>query len=166
MAAYKFEQHGVGVGRGRGVGRLHQAIVCDLRHRHELSGLGGWHRAVQGIGHGQGTHQNQHDQPHAFLPIVGAVGKRYAAAGQNQQAPDPDRGRVLAGGRAVQFRPFDQYAHDDQQQGRRPETYQWREQQCIADLGDLVPVHPFGARPAVDQGAADTHAQDRTDQRV
>ena len=46
--------------------------------------------AVKGERAGQGDQQDYHHQTHSFLTIISAVGKRDAAAGQDQHAAQPE----------------------------------------------------------------------------
>ena len=85
---------------------------------------------VQTVNHRQRADQNQHDQAHAFLAIVGAVGKRYACTGKNQQGTYP-QGRRLAVFRCMkQFGALgQQFFGQKQQQGGEDKAEQWRNKQ-------------------------------------
>ena len=41
---------------------------------------------VERVGGGHGADENEHDEAHAFLPVVGAVGEADAGAGEDEQA--------------------------------------------------------------------------------
>ncbi|MNE31782.1 hypothetical protein D3C80_1253650 [compost metagenome] len=88
-------------GRGLRVAAL-QSLLGYLGDGGELHGLAFGHRAIEGVGHGQGADQNQHDQAHAFLAIVGAVGKGHTGAGEDQDGADPPGRRRFALGSLVQ----------------------------------------------------------------
>ena len=61
-------------------------------------------REVERVGRRHDADQDQHDQAHALLAVVRAVGEAHAGAGQDQQAADPERRRRLAFGRLVERR--------------------------------------------------------------
>ncbi|MNE37649.1 hypothetical protein D3C80_1315100 [compost metagenome] len=143
-----------------------QGLLSDLGHRGELQRLVSRHGAVQGIGHGQGADQDQHDQAHAFLPVVGAMGERYPGAGEDQQPANPPGRWRVADRRLVQLAALDQHAQGQQQQRRAGKAHQRRQQQRIANLAGLGPVHATGAVAPVHQGVGDTDANDRADQRM
>ncbi len=50
---------------------------------------------VQRISGRHGADQDQHDQTHALLSIVRAVGEADAGAGEDQQPADPERRRLV-----------------------------------------------------------------------
>ena len=56
---------------------------------------------VEGVRRGDSTDQNQHDQPHALLPVVGPMQKAYARAGEDEQGANPERRWLSALGRFV-----------------------------------------------------------------
>ena len=53
------------------------------------------HGPIQRVSRGHRADQDQHDEAHAFLPVIRAVREAHAGAGQYQQSPDP--GRAAAG---------------------------------------------------------------------
>ena len=73
--------------------------MCDFRGRN---------RVIQGIYRRHRADQDQHDQAHAFLTIIRTMSKTDAGAGQDQQQPDPERWRLIALGRFIQSRDFNQ----------------------------------------------------------
>ena len=166
LAAHVVGQHSTRVGRCRQRRIFHQRLLGDFGDGGELQSLIGWHGAVQRIGHWQRADQNQHDQAHAFLAIVGTVGKRHAGAGHDQHAANPPRWRRVAFRRLVQRTILDEGAQGQQQQRGKTKADQRREQQRITDLGGLRPVHAAGAIAAMHQGIGHADANDRTDQRV
>ena len=92
--------------------------------------------------------QNEHDQPHALLSVVGAVGEADARAGQDQQAADPERRRFVAFRRFIEAPVFDHSLADHQQHRSHNESDQRRDQQRLADIGSLAPVDAAGALSA------------------
>ncbi|MNO98893.1 hypothetical protein D3C76_906520 [compost metagenome] len=163
--------HVIGEDRSR-VGRCRQRCTLDQRllghfgHGGKLQRLIRGHGAVQRIGHRQGPDQNQHDQPHAFLTVIGAVGEGHAGAGQDQQAANPPRRRNIALGLLVQRAILDEGSQGQEQQCGAAEADQWREQQGVTDLGRLRPVHTAGAVAPVHQGIGYADSDDRADQGV
>ena len=71
----------------------------------ESMNLGGAAILFEGIHRGKNTHQNQHDEPHSFLSVIGTVGEADARAGEHQQ------GSIL-----------DQDFHHDEQEGCHAKT--------------------------------------------
>jgi hypothetical protein len=49
---------------------------------------------VERVGGGHGADQDEHDQAHAFLSVVGAVEEADAGAGEDEQAADVERRRL------------------------------------------------------------------------
>ena len=75
-----------------------------LRDGHELRRLLRRDGMVQGVGRGHGADEDQHDQAHALLPVVGAVRETDARAGKDQQSANPGRRRSVAFRRFVEPR--------------------------------------------------------------
>ena len=71
-------------------------------------------RAIEGKGGRHGADQDQHDQSHALLPVVGAVSEADAGAGEDQQATDPLGRRLVGLRRTVQFGLTDEHLHNEQ----------------------------------------------------
>ena len=83
--------------RQRRASRSGPACSCRLvRHRHEVLGLFCRHGMIQRVGRRDRADENQHDQPHALLPVVRAVREADAGASQNQQGSNPERRRLGA----------------------------------------------------------------------
>ena len=83
---------------------------------------------IHGVGGGQDSNQDQHDQPHALLPIVGSVPKANAGAGEHQQTANPQRRRFVFFGRLIEFLVPDQEFHEQQQRPRTNKADQRRNQ--------------------------------------
>ena len=92
----------VGHGRARVAEDLVTAgLGCDdlargVRVLDEGLDLARGHRAVQRIGGRHGADQDQHDQAHALLAVVRAVEEADQRAGEDQDAADPQRRRLVA----------------------------------------------------------------------
>ena len=65
------------------------------------------HGAIERIGRRHGADQDQHDESHAFLAVVAAMKETHAGAGQDQQAANPERRRLVALRLFVQRRDLD-----------------------------------------------------------
>ncbi len=86
------------VGRSGAVAVVAQ---CDLRlrrDRHEPGHLSLVHGAVQRVRRRHRADENQHDEAHALLPVVGAVRKTHSGAGQHQQCANQQGRRRVAFG--------------------------------------------------------------------
>ena len=64
----------------------------------EVLHVAGGDGVVQRVGRGHGADEDEHDEAHALLPVVGAVEEADAGAGEHQQRADgPRRRRVVLG---------------------------------------------------------------------
>jgi len=61
-------------------------LLHAVRRQSPIEGVGGGHRADQ----------DKHDQAHALLAVVGAVKEAHQGAGEDQNAPNPPRWRLVA----------------------------------------------------------------------
>ena len=165
------DQHGE-----RREGPLADLVLRDIE-RHggariaEHIGLEGRHRArrqrlVEGVGRRHGADQDQHNEAHALLPVIRAMGKADPGTGQDQQAADPQRRRRPSLGRLVQRRIADQQLRQQKEACRQDEPDQRREQQRFDDVERLAPVDAAGAVLPGQQLIHQPDADDRTDQRV
>ena len=125
------------------------------------------HGAVERVGRRHRADQDQHDEAHALLAVVGAVGEADARCRSGSGCRGSTRaaaGCLRALRRAPGCAPTNL---QHQQQAARPdEADQRRQQQRVADLGGLRPVDAAGAVAAVHQRVGDADADDRADQRV
>ena len=64
----------------------------------ELLNIVGSDGVIEGVCGGHGADENQHNQAHPLLSVVGAVEEADTRAGEHQQRPDPYRRRLVAGG--------------------------------------------------------------------
>ena len=123
-------------------------------------------RAVQRIGGGHRADQDQHDEAHALLAVVRAMGEGDARAGEDEQAANPPGRRRLALRLLVKLGLAHDELHQQQQQRRGREADDGRQQQRVADLRRLAPVDARGAVAAAHQRIGDADADDRADQRM
>ena len=79
---------------------------------------------------------------------------------------DPDRRRLVGLRGGVKLRHADDRLHRQQQQRRKGKAEERREQERLADLGDLIPIHAGRAVLAADDRVGDADADDRPDQGV
>ena len=144
--------------------RTTAAAASDVRP--EFLHLTGRHRTIERIGGGNGADEDEHDQPHALLAVVGAMGERDAGAGGDERAADPPRRRLIALRRLIERWIADDELQRQEQQSSRDKAEQRREQQRVADLGRLGPIDARGAVLSVHQRVGDADADDRPDQRM
>ena len=121
---------------------------------------------VESVGGGDGADEDQHDEAHAFLSVIGAVEEADAGAGEDEQAADVERRRLGAFGSFVEFGIFDEGFGEQEQEGGATEAYDGREQQRFADVGGLSPVDAAGAASAVHELVGDADADDGADEGV
>ena len=67
-----------------------------LRIGQKLSHLARRHAAVERLGGRHRADKDQHDEAHAFLTVVRPVEEAHQRAGQNQDAANPQRWRLIA----------------------------------------------------------------------
>ena len=121
---------------------------------------------VERVGRGHRADEDEHDQAHALLAVVGAVEEADAGAGENQQRADGPRRRRVVLGRLVEGRIFDEpLGKQEQQRGRANPTMR-RNEQDLEDLGGLLPVHARGAAVQVHELVGDADADDGADHGV
>ena len=105
----------------------------------------GGYRVVQRICRGDGADEDEHDESHPLLPVVGTVEEADARAGKDEQSADGPRWRRVVFGRFIEGRILDQCLGKQEQQGSAKEADDWRDEQNLADLAGLGPVHARGA---------------------
>src|SRR3984893_3847242 len=118
----------------------------------------------KGIGCGDRADKDQHDQPHPFLSVVGAVRKTDAGASEDQQSPDPPCRGLVRLRRPVEFGLPNECLYREQQEGRGDKSHQRGEQQRFADIGRLPPIDTRGAVLPAGERVGDADADDRADQ--
>ena len=97
--------------------RLHGFIIGD-----EPCHAGGRHRGIDRVDARQDSDQDQHDEAHAFLAVVGSVREADAGTGEHEQQPDPPDRRLRPFGRFVELLLADDRLHQEQQQRRANEA--------------------------------------------
>ena len=108
--------------------------------------------AVERVGRRHGADQDQHDQAHALLAVVRAVGEAHAGAGQDQHAADPDRRRLVALGRGIQRGVLDHQL----EQSNRPRRRRSRTA-ATAAAHSRSPSPAPSPRPRCRRGRASAH---------
>ena len=63
-----------------------QDLGCLLRGMEEARGFRCGNGTVECIGHRDCSDEDEHDQSHALLAIIGSVGKAHTSAGQDQDS--------------------------------------------------------------------------------
>jgi len=124
------------------------------------------HGAVEGICRRHGADQNQHDQAHALLAVIGAVEKAHQRAGDDENAADPPWRGLIALGLGIQGGIADHELQREQQNCRDQKAEQRREQQRVGDFRRLLPIHPGGAVATSQQRVGNADPDDRADQGV
>src|SRR5262249_34887743 len=89
--------------------------------------LGGMAR-FERVDRGNDADQNQHDQSHPLLSVIGAVRKAHAGASEDEEPANPPRWRRVALGRVVKLWPPDQKFHQEKQGSGQDEAHDRREQ--------------------------------------
>ena len=97
---------------------MRQRGLCLRGDRDELADVFLVHGAVQRVGGGNSAYQYEHDESHALLTVIAAVEKAHARAGQDQQAANPQWGRLGTLRLFVKCGDFDgRLEHAQQQEG-------------------------------------------------
>ena len=122
-------------------------------------------RVVEGVGGGHGADQDEHDQAHALLAVVGAVTEADAGAGEDEQGANPERRRLGALRRLDRGRCSDGSLRISRRM-RRAEADQRRNQQDFEDAAGLLPVDAAGAGLGIHELVGDADADDGTDEGV
>ena len=111
--------------------------------------------------------QDEHDQPHALLAVVRAMGEADAGAGEDQHRPDPSGGGVSSTG-GVQRRAASRNLSSPRGEQRRPT----RSRRSGEIERTCPPGRPWPSRRrcripcAAQQDAGEPHPEDRADERV
>ena len=121
---------------------------------------------VESVGGGHGADENQHDEAHAFLSVIGAVEEADAGAGEDEEAANVERRRRGAFGSRVKLGIFDKGFGEKQKQSSAAEADDRRKQEGLTDVGGLTPVDAAGAGSGVHELIGDADADDGADERV
>ena len=121
---------------------------------------------VERVGGGDGADQDEHDEAHALLAVVGAVEVADAAAGADEQQTDVERRRRGAFGGFVEAGIAGEQLEEQEEQGGHGKADDGREKQGLEDLGDLLPLDAGGAGVALHELVGDADADDGADHGV
>ena len=110
-----------------------------LRDGNEVYELIRANRVIQRIGRGHGADQDEHDQAHPLLSVVGTMCEADAGTGADQERPDPEGRWIVAFRRLVERGVGDEAFHQPQQKGSAGETNQGRKKESFGDLDDNIP---------------------------
>ena len=121
---------------------------------------------VEGVGGGDGADEDEHDEAHALLAVVGAVTEADAAAGEDEERANPEGRRLGAFRRLVQGGVFDEELEEKQEDRSQAEADQRRNQQNFEDAGGLLPVDAAGAGMGIHELIGDADADDGADKGV
>jgi len=133
---------------GRGTGDvLVQGVDRLLGNRDEIGRLLGAHRVVQSVRRRHRPDENEHDKAHALLPVIGAVRKADSRAGADEQQADPPRRRFRALRSRVKRRVLQDQLRNQQQRRRAEEADDRRNEQRLAHIGGLAPIHSCRYEP-------------------
>ena len=141
------------------------AAACETGD--EAAPSGRRHRAVERIGRRHRADQDQHDEAHALLAVIRAVGEARRRCRSGSGGRGSTRRRLVALRLCVERR-----IADDSNFSRNSSTPaadeadQRRQQQCLADLDGLPQSTPRGAVAAAHQRVGHADADDRADQGV
>jgi hypothetical protein len=88
-----------------------------LRRCRERPHLTFRHGAIEGIGRRHRADQDQHDQAHAFLPIVGTVEEAHQRASEDEDSANPPWRGMIALGLGIERGNSDDRFQEQQQNG-------------------------------------------------
>ncbi len=128
--------------------------------------LGGGDGVVERVGGGDGADEDEHDEAHALLAVVGAVEVADTAAGADEQQADVERRRRGAFGGFVEAGILGEQLEEKEEQGRHGKADDRREQESFEDLGDLLPFDAGGSGVALHELIGDADADDGADHGV
>jgi len=151
---------------GAGIHILVEGLGCLLRHGDKVLALARCDGMVEGVGCGNRADEDEHDEAHALLSVVGAVEEADAGAGEDEEAANPEGRRLRPFGGFVELLFLDDGFHEQQEQGRADAANNGRDKQRFADVGGLRPVDAAGAGAGGHEWVSNANADDGTDQRV
>jgi len=120
---------------------LVQHLPGLFRRGNELLDVFPGHRVVQGVGGGHGADENEHDQAHALLAVVGPMTEADTGAGKNEQRADRPRWRRVALGSFVKGGILDRPLGEQEKRSRQHKPEDRGDEQDFEDLGGLLPVN-------------------------
>ena len=168
LFADEFFECGLNVaGEGGGV------VVILLERGGDLGGDGyeglyflGAHGVVERVGGGDGADEDEHDEAHAFLAVVGTVGVGDAAAGEDKEAADVEGWRGGAFRGLVEAGVAGEELEEEEDERGADEADDGRDEERFEDLGDLLPIDAGGAVVALHELVGDADAEDGTNHGV
>ncbi len=128
----------------------------------EVLDLRGAYSVVERVGGGDRADENQHDQPHALLAVIGAVVEADPGAGADHEKANWEGRRVVGFRRLVEHWIAQQPPGKQQQEGSHRETDERRKQQRLQDLYSLLPIHARGTGVRIEELVSEPHADDGT----
>ncbi len=114
---------------------------CLIRAENGLDGFSG-QAEIDGVDPGQHPDENEHDQAHALLAVIGAMGKTDARAGQEQERADRPRGRLIGRRLLEEGGILDEDFGQQQQRAGDEEPDERRDQQRDDRVLDFAPIDP------------------------
>ncbi len=126
------------------------------------------HGAVERVGRRHRADQDQHDQAHALLAVIRAMGEADTGAGEDQQAADPERRRLVALRRLIELgRLAPAPSAPAAAAPRRMKPISGESSSDLPTFGGLAPIDAAGgAAGRCHQVVGQADADDRADQRV
>ena len=121
---------------------------------------------IEGIGGGDSTDEDEHDEAHAFLAVVGAVTEADAAASEDEESANPEGRRLGAFRRLIEGGVLDKDLEEKQENSSQAEADQGRNQQNLKDAGGLIPIDTAGAGMGIHELIGDADADDGADKGV
>ena len=110
---------------------LGQDLPRLLRGGDELLHLHGTDSVIERVGRGDGTNENEHDQAHSFLSVIGAMVEADTGAGANQQGANGPRRRLVVLGRFIERGELDQPLCNKNQKACHYKAHQRRNEQGL-----------------------------------
>ena len=153
----------------RGVG-IDVAVEDDgcrlggLEECRRLRDAGAW---IQRVGGRKNADENEHDETHAFLSVVGTVEEADAGARQNEEPANPRGRRLVLFGGGIELRAPDELLGEEQEEGRADKADDGRDEKRGAHLLRLGPIHTLSEFVApVHPTVGEAHAHDGADEGV
>src|SRR5579871_531550 len=115
---------------------------------------------VQGVCSGNGSDQDEHDQAHSLLPVVGAMKETHASTGEDEQAANVKRRRSIALRGTIELLIFNQSTCGEQQQSGNTQSDHRRQQQRPPDVSGLSPVDTRSSASSRNQLICDSNSDD------
>src|SRR5580698_8080868 len=121
---------------------------------------------IDGVRGGYRADEDEHDEAHAFLAVIGTVEEADSRAGDHEQDANPEGRRFVALRRLIQCLVGDQFLGNDQEHRGEEEADDGRKNEGLSDVGSLAPIDAAGTGLHGHQLVGDADADDRTDKGV